>query len=143
VCGARPRYVRTAKREVDGVLFDVPIQNPRKYALSAFEDGRFAGELFRRLLGPGECGPHLAAFAARDGAGPPLGLNHRLRVLRYRAPEGRTQAAEERTASASSASAPSASVSSASVPSGAAPKEPPDQFEPHYDQVGASGFSVG
>ena len=147
------RYVREALRVVDGVPYSVPIQNPRKYALGVYEDPPFAEELWRRLQAVPGVAAGVAAFAARDAAGEALGLNQRLRVLRYAAPppppppasgatvpparpvaqpaEGLSPPADNAAASAA-ASAPAPAAATGANKGGA-----PDQFEPHYDQVGA------
>ena len=57
-----------------------------RYALSVAEDPSFAALLWRRLCENPGVATALDRFAKRDATGPPLGLNHRIRVLRYAAP---------------------------------------------------------
>lgn len=62
----------------------IAIQQPRTYSLGVFKDEVLSDGLWRRLAE--RCGPSLEAFFGdkRGEAAPaPLGLNSRLRVLRY------------------------------------------------------------
>ena len=73
-------------------------------------------------------GPYLEAFRDRDSVGPALGLNHRIRVLRYACPpDPVSKAAKQGEATAQDEEKGAVQV---------------DQFEPHFDQVAASGGSL-
>ena len=78
---AGPRYVTEARHVVDGVVTYIPIQKPKKYKVSVFEDAALGDDLWARLRA--RCGASIAAFAERDGWAPARGLNKRMRVLHY------------------------------------------------------------
>ena len=67
--------------EAAGEGYSVAIQNPRNYSLGVFHDAGVSDGLWARL--EARAGAALAAFADSRGERPPLGLNERLRVLRY------------------------------------------------------------
>jgi hypothetical protein len=80
------------------------------------EDPAFAAHLWQRLRDSPGVVAALNRFAARDATGPPLGLNHRIRVLRYKAPPPLNTGYHRD-----------------GVVEGVA--ELPDEFQAHYDQV--------
>ena len=71
--------------EAAGDGFKVAIQQPRNYSLGVFKDDVLRRGLWRRL--EGRAGAALDAFRLARGEARPLGLNERLRVLRYEAGE--------------------------------------------------------
>mmetsp|Transcript_17554 Transcript_17554/g.51202 ORF Transcript_17554/g.51202 Transcript_17554/m.51202 type:complete len:398 (-) Transcript_17554:464-1657(-) len=76
------RYVtEAAHTSPDGTTHTVLLQNPNPHKLSVFEHTPTVEGLWRRL--EGQVVPHIRDFVERTGCGPPLGLNPRLRVLRY------------------------------------------------------------
>lgn len=80
--GAGFRYVTEAAHTDDeGITHVVELREKNKHKLSVFEHGPTTDELWRRmepvLL------PRVGSFVESADCGPPLGLNPRLRVLRY------------------------------------------------------------
>lgn len=80
----RFRYVTQATHVApDGTTHSVQIQNPNPHKLSVFEDSHTVEHMWRILQPELEQSPCFQKFQQRTGCGPPLGLNPRLRVLRY------------------------------------------------------------
>ena len=69
----------------DGSTYQVQLQNPNPHKLVVFEDAETLDRLWHRLVHRTRLmdAPWLEAFQRRTGCGPPVGLNPRLRVLRY------------------------------------------------------------
>ncbi len=67
--------------QAGGQSYSVQIQNPRNYKLAVFDDPGFAVKLWEKIRG--RAATAIEAFAARDACGEPLGLNRRLRILKY------------------------------------------------------------
>jgi hypothetical protein len=65
----------------DGSSYPVKLQNPNPHKLSVFYHPPTISRMWRKLK---DCiDPLIESFIERENCGPPLGLNPRLRVLRY------------------------------------------------------------
>jgi hypothetical protein len=67
----------------DGTSYSIQLQNPNPHKLSVFEHPATVANMWTRLLTKARILPLLQPFMDRTKCGPPLGLNPRLRVLRY------------------------------------------------------------
>ena len=75
-------YVTEASHtDNDGVTHSVKLQQPNKHKLSVFEHTPTIDLLWKKMKPI--ILPHIGAFIQHTKCGPPIGLNPRLRVLRY------------------------------------------------------------
>jgi prolyl 4-hydroxylase len=65
----------------DGASYTVKLQNPNPHKLSVFDHPPTISRLWKKL--DGMIRPIIQPYIERENCGPPLGLNPRLRVLRY------------------------------------------------------------
>eukprot|EP00980_Cylindrotheca_fusiformis_P015874 scaffold4637_cov128-Cylindrotheca_fusiformis.AAC.45 len=73
--------LEAAHRSPDGVSYPVKLQNPNPHKLSVFYHPPTITRMWRKLK---PCiHPLIEDFIKRENCGPPLGLNPKLRVLRY------------------------------------------------------------
>lgn len=79
---ASPIYVtEAAHTDNEGITHIVKLQDANKHKLSVFEHAPTLDKLWKKMK-PTVL-PHIGSFINNTNCGPPLGLNPRLRVLRY------------------------------------------------------------